>query len=277
MAPSPSSVLSAVKASGVRYSLCDRWDDPSIAASGTWAPSYVILHHTANGGASGNAPSLNYCLKGSYPPVRNCHFLVGRDGLVYVLTAYGCYHAGSGGPGKWGNGPHVNADSMNRYAYGIEIESKGTSTSTSGNNGYTPAQQDATARLTASLLAMLKRNDGCAINHKTWAPGRKTDTLYSDAYWHDKIATTRVPVPTPPKPLPANGVPLMAFMVRSEDKNHAYLVDAGRIVEVSAGMANNMLKPLNSPADGLEMPYYQAGEPGWSNLVRAFGPIVETE
>ncbi len=276
MAPSATAVLNAVKSSGVRYSLCSRWDDPSIAASGTWAPSYVILHHTANGGASGNAPSLDYCLRGSYPPVRNCHFLVGRDGLVYVLTAFGCYHAGEGGPGRWGDGPHVNADSMNRYAYGIEIESKGTSTSTSGGNGYTAAQQEATARLTRALLELLGRNTGCAINHRTWAPNRKTDTLLSDSTWHKQINAAGNPPAPEPEPLP-NGVPTVAFMVRSADKGHAYLVDAGRIVEVSGGMANNMLAPLNTPVDGLEMPYYQAAEPGWSNLIRAFGPILENE
>ena len=190
MAPSPSQVLNAIKASGVRYSLCDKWDDSSIDASGTWDPSYVILHHTANGGATGNAPSLNYCLKGSYPPIRNCHFLIGRDGLVYVLTTYQCYHAGEGGPGKWGDGPQISANSMNHYAYGIEIESKGTSTNTSGSNGtdgITNAQVEATAALTAALLDLINQNVGCAINHKTWAPGRKTDTVYADSWWHDRI------------------------------------------------------------------------------------------
>jgi hypothetical protein len=69
----------------------------------------------------------------------------------------------------------------------------------------------------------------------------------------------------------------MAFMVRSIDGNRAYLVDAGKIIDVSAGMANGMLKPLNSPVDGMEMPYYQAGEPGWSAIVKAFGPIITAD
>lgn len=187
MAPSASQVLNAVKAAGVRYILQPGWDDPANAAGGTWNPNYVILHHTANGGATGNTPSLAYVTRGTYSPVRNCHFLIGRDGLVAVVYALKCYHAGMGGPGRWGDGPLVPLDSMNNFAYGIEIESKGTSTTVDATNGYTQAQIEATSKLTAELLKMMGRNTGCAINHRTWAPLRKTDTLLTDASWQARI------------------------------------------------------------------------------------------
>lgn len=181
-APTAAQVLAAVKRSGVKYVLEDGWNDPKIAAPGTWAPAYVIQHHTANGGAKGDAPSLNWVLHNTYRPIRACHFLIGRSGLVHVVTALACYHAGKGGPGKWGDGPAVEQDRMNHYAYGIEVESKGTSTVTSDVDGFTPEQFDALARLNAALLDMLgAKGEGRIINHKTWAPGRKNDTLWSDA------------------------------------------------------------------------------------------------
>lgn len=97
MSPSPAKLLDAVKASGVRYELVKGWDSKANAAPGTWAPAYVILHHTANGGAKGNAPSLNYIVSGNpYAPIRACHFLIGRDGLVYVVSGVAAYHAGAG-------------------------------------------------------------------------------------------------------------------------------------------------------------------------------------
>lgn len=190
MSPSPQLLLDAVQASGVRYELAPGWNDPRNAASGTWAPRYVILHHTANGGAAGDAPSLAWCVKGTYPPVRNCHLLVARSGLVHVVAGVKAYHAGKGGPGRWGNGPAVPLDSMNGYAYGIEIESKGTSTDPSadrGTNGYTPEQIAATAAVAAQLLDAIGSDAGCAINHRTWAPRRKTDTLLPDATWQQLI------------------------------------------------------------------------------------------
>lgn len=198
MAPSAKDVLKAVKRSGVKYELIKGWDDKSIGArtAGPWDPRYVILHHTANGGAQGNAPSLNWVVNNEYKPVRACHFLVGRDGKVYVVYAYRCYHAGEGGPGAWGNGPVVAKDRMNNYSYGIEIESKGTAKTPSVKdpaNGYTKAQVDSTARLSAELLRMVKNNSKGALNHKTWAGGRKTDTLRTDRWWKLKIRPYRFP------------------------------------------------------------------------------------
>jgi hypothetical protein len=140
-------------------------------------------------------------IKDAYYPIRACHFLVARSGMVHVITAHKCYHAGAGGPGAWGNGPHVAADAMNGHAYGIEIESKGTSLDASGADGYTPEQYVATAALTRELLALIGSDVGCAINHRTWAPKRKTDTLTSDAVWHalikeDTVALTAAEMDT---------------------------------------------------------------------------------
>lgn len=206
MAPTPAEVLAAVKRSGVTYVLEPGWDDPSIAASGIWAPAYIIQHHTANGGAPGNAPSLAWVKHNQYAPIRACHFLIGRDGTVHVVYALKCYHAGKGGPGHWGDGPAVQADSMNGRSFGIEVESRGLSTVPSDVDGFTTAQLAALSRLNAVLLDLLgAKGEGRVINHRTWAPGRKVDTRYSDAFLRAHTAAMRGRLNAAPKPpaLPA--------------------------------------------------------------------------
>lgn len=190
MAPSARAVLSTVEKSGVPFRLHSGWDDPALAAPIHWDPAYVIVHHTANGGAKGDAPSLNHILHGSFPPVRNAHFLVARSGLVHVCYALAGYHAGLGGPGKWGDGPWVPENQMNGRSYGIEIESYGMSLDTSrkgGTDGITDEQWDSTARLAKALCEMLGSDEGRVLNHKTWAPYRKVDTRASDATWRQAV------------------------------------------------------------------------------------------
>lgn len=204
MSPTASQVLEAVKASGVKYVLEDGWDNPAIGKYGSgWKPAGVVLHHTANGGAKGNAPSLRWVLHNEYAPVRACHFLVARDGTVHVIYALGCYHAGAGGPLKVG-GVSIPKDLGNRYLYGIEVESKGTSASVTAGpddvDGFTPAQVQATARLSAALVKLLGKDESAVIRHRDWAPGRKTDVLQPVSYWRSLIAAFLVP---PAKPVPA--------------------------------------------------------------------------
>ncbi len=213
MAPSTSQVLAAVKATGSRFVLENGWDSSANASKQSpWDPHYVILHHTANSGAGGNNPSLNWVMNNQYHPVRACNFLIGRDGTIFVIMGLACYHAGDGGPGRWGNGPEVSKGTMNRRAYGIEIESKGTSKNLSAVDGITQAQFDSTAKLTHQLLKMMGAKTENAINHRTWAGRRKTDTLFEDSFWHDlinKAAGAPVPAPKPtPTPTPTPKPPV---------------------------------------------------------------------
>lgn len=207
MAPTAKQVLEAVKASGVKYVLEDGWDNPAIGKYGSgWKPAGVVLHHTANGGAKGNTPSLRWVLHNEYAPVRACHFLVGRDGMVHVVYALGCYHAGAGGPMRVG-GVSIPKDEGNRYLYGIEVESKGTDPSVKAGpsdvDGFTPAQVEATARLSAELVRMLGKDESAVIRHRDWAPGRKSDVLQPISWWRSVIAAYLVPRKPVPVPAPA--------------------------------------------------------------------------
>lgn len=212
MAPTAKQVLEAVKASGVKYVLEDGWDNPAVGKYGSgWKPAGVVLHHTANGGAKGNTPSLRWVLHNEYAPVRACHFLVGRDGTVHVIYALGCYHAGAGGPMSVG-GVSIPRDEGNRYLYGIEIESKGTKAHVVAGpddvDGFTSAQVAAVTALTAELVSMLGKTETAVIRHRDWAPRRKTDVLQPLDYWRHLIgARLHQPDPTPPKPVPVPAKP----------------------------------------------------------------------
>lgn len=167
------------------------WDTPGIDPyRSSFRPVGVVLHHTANGGAKGNTPSLDFCVRGTYPPVRNCQFLIGRDGAVHVVAGAGCYHAGAGGP-LTVNGYTIQKDQGNRYLYGIEIESKGTAAHVTAGpndaNGFTPAQILSASRLTAALCRLLGTDDRAVIRHRDWAPGRKSDVLQPLSWWKEQI------------------------------------------------------------------------------------------
>jgi len=204
MAPSPHQLRHALEAAGLDVRAHDGWDNPAIGKyPHSWNPVGVVLHHTANGGAPGDAPSLAWCLRGTYPPTRNCHLLVARSGVVHLVYALGCYHAGAGGPMRL-DGVTIARDTGNRLLYGIEIESKGTRDHVDAGpgdpDGFTPAQVHATAAAAAALLDLLDRPTSCAVRHRDWAPGRKTDVLQPLAWWHDRIDAARNhPTPTHPE------------------------------------------------------------------------------
>lgn len=163
------------------------WDDPRIAGKGSWAPKFVMLHHTA-----GTASLKALTSSAPYAPVPGAHFLVNRDGSIVVLSRFIAYHAGKGGP-KWG----VAAGMMNHHAWGIEIEDPGKAQT------MTSAQITATARLVAGLLTAMGKDLDAVIQHKEWNPGGKVDTRYSTSFWRDKVAEHMKPVATSEEPAPA--------------------------------------------------------------------------
>lgn len=165
------------------------WDDPAIDPYGKgFQPVGVILHHTAG------IDSRAYIKRGSFPPVRNSQFLIGRRGEIFVMAGAGCYHAGSGGAMTVGGFP-IAKDAGNRYLYGIEIESLGKSPRVtdkpSDRNGMTPQQVRATALLTAALLDLIGQDVDAVIRHRDWAPRRKIDVLQPLSFWRREIKAAR--------------------------------------------------------------------------------------
>lgn len=181
-------IRAAIAASGVKALYYPGWNNKRIAGRGAFEPRFVVLHHTVG------TNSLFWLAQGKpHPPVPGAHFLIAKDGTVHVLTAFTAYHAGKG------DGiPGVARDSLNRFSFGIEVESLGKV------KDFTPAQTDAVVRLTRALLDQMNRPVTAVLNHKTWSRTGKPDTLYSDAYWRAKIlaaAEPKEPEPTPEAPV----------------------------------------------------------------------------
>lgn len=184
----------ALRKSGLNVAYAEGWDSKEIDPFGVSPYAGVMMHHTANGGAKGNNPSLYWQIRNTYYPVRAAHCNIGRDGLVTIIAARGSYHAGAttlpeGGIqlGKyWVSGSHGN-----RATFGIEIESKGTNPTTKAKvtdvDGYTPEQIKAAAILAATICELMGVDASCVLNHADWAPGRKNDTLLPRSWWQRRV------------------------------------------------------------------------------------------
>lgn len=180
----------AVRKSGVKAVFESGWNSSTICPFGVSPSAGVVIHHTANGGAAGNAPSRYWCLNNTYYPVRAAHFLIGRDGTVHVLSGRGSYHAGAGGPMTL-DGAYVPRNQGNRYLVGIEIESKGTNPSTNAKeseaDGMTRKQVRAAVKLTAAMCELMGVSHKAVIGHKEWTPGRKNDPLQDMKWWRRRV------------------------------------------------------------------------------------------
>jgi hypothetical protein len=163
------------------------WDSERIDPyHENFTPVGFLLHHTAG------RNSLSYCMGGTFPPVRNCHFLCDRDGTIHVLAGSGCYHAGLGGPLTVGDYT-IPKNMGNQHFWGVEIESLGTEAGVTDTlddkspNGMTPQQVESVARLAAAVLNMMGTDESALFRHKDWAPSRKIDVKQPLSFWRDQV------------------------------------------------------------------------------------------
>lgn len=138
----------------------------------------VTIHHTANGGARGNAPSLNTVTHGR-PGLSGplAQYVVGMDGTIYVVAAGLCYHAGMS----------IGLKFENMWRIGIEAEAVGIP----GYPGDWPAvQMRSLIALTAELVKHYDLNVSDVLGHKETCrpPGRKTDPSFDMAAFRRVIA-----------------------------------------------------------------------------------------
>lgn len=192
MRVSPKRLAWHLKAHGVTHGFVAGWDSPTIDPfNGRSDFVGVLLHHTAG------VDSLRWIVHTNpYAPVRACHFLVNRSGLVEVVSGVGAYHAGAGGPWTFPKGPFVPRDQGNRFLYGIEIESLGEHPLIDGSKGgMTVEQVVSTGVLCASLLDAMKRGPGSVpvnrvIRHQDWTR-RKVDVRQHLVWWHQVVGVAR--------------------------------------------------------------------------------------
>ncbi len=173
--PGTAALAEALMALAPGVSFEPGWDDRKHAGfggEGVWEPRFVMMHHTAGVGPGVMRTLLETYLKPDGSAVRAAHFLIDREGVIRVLFLPGvAYHAGKG------SGFGVPDDSMNRFAYGIEVESMGT------EPDFTNAQKRSAGRLIGVLLRRHSLPPDRVINHRDWAGAAqgKTDTLYDRA------------------------------------------------------------------------------------------------
>lgn len=135
----------------------------------------IVCHHTA-GPATGNAPSLDVVQNGRSDlagPLS--HFVLARDGLVYVVAAGLCYHAGA-----------VKLTTYsNAHAIGIEAEGTGTAS-------WPEVQMVAYAKLCKALMRAFGLSISDVLGHKeVCSPvGRKSDPNFDMSAFRTRVATS---------------------------------------------------------------------------------------
>lgn len=166
-------------------------------------PVALMCHHTAGaatdstdpkhpGNRTGaNAGQVKFVNSHFTSPASN--FTLDRDGIVYVNTAYPCWHSGEGSfrGVKPFDSLGVPDDRFADVGFGVEIVSKGI------KPDFTSAQKWALG----GLANACKQASGWSglwkrlPNHRTWAPTRKVDTRYelsSLRLWAARAAARRV-------------------------------------------------------------------------------------
>jgi len=134
----------------------------------------IVCHHTASAD-NGNAPALGYIEsnRGALPgPL--AHYVLGRDGTIYVVAAGLCWHAG-----KVGNVNHGNT-----HAIGIEAENDGR------GEKWGPAQYDSYVKLCRALRDEFKLSTSDILGHKEIAVprGRKIDPTFDMGAFRSYVA-----------------------------------------------------------------------------------------
>lgn len=148
-----------------------RWDVPVVGTTlvpgrpGAFAPTHVMVHHTAAPAGSGAVPSLRVVREGRRDlPGPLCHVLVGRDLRVRVISLGKANHAGAG------QYPGIPEDQGNTRAVGIEIEHAGTS-----REAWSPVYVAFCDLVTAAVLDHIGQPATRLCAHKEYAPTRKID------------------------------------------------------------------------------------------------------
>lgn len=147
---------------GVRGFRVDAYSGWGGRGSTLFNPSHVMDHHT--GAGSYNA-LLRYMAEGPvHPPLCNIATSRPSSGIVRItiVAAGRANHAGKG------SFRTIPLNQGNRYAIGIENQND-------GGQSWPSQQIEAMRRLDAALLSHMGRDVGYLLDHKTYAPSRKSD------------------------------------------------------------------------------------------------------
>ncbi|GAB3042277.1 N-acetylmuramoyl-L-alanine amidase [Sediminivirga luteola] len=156
------------------------------------ATSSLMVHHTASA-AGRNAPSLNVVTHGRVGlPGPLCHYLLARDGTIYVVAAGRANHAGTVSATRY----------TNPRSIGIEAENNGV------GEPWTAQQMDAYAKLCRAIADHYRIPIGDVVGHKEAARplGRKIDPTFSMPAFRDRVRTISLTTPNPSTPAKPKGL-----------------------------------------------------------------------
>lgn len=239
--PLPGDVVTALRDHGLTPTLWPGWD----TRGRPWSDGLraIVDHHT-----SGVGPGVReWCANesGRFPFV---NAYVGRDGGYTLFSALSCWGSGKGGP--W---PGVAAaDSLHLVAYQTEVESWGQVPD------FTDAMLEALGRGNAALID-LGVPPGNEVNHKTWAPSRKNDTLYTDAFMRANTARYRHAAPPAP---PTSEEDDMAIVIHGRTP---YLLSGGRLARIG--------EVTREKAKAAGVPEFGVDGADWQNFLDSFGTM----
>jgi hypothetical protein len=161
----------------------------------------VTCHHTANGGARGNYPSLRVVRDGRPGlPGPLSQYGLGVDGTIYVIAAGKANHAGVS----------RSINYTNSYAIGIEAEAIGLPGSKSD---WPPKQMDSYVRLCRALVDEFPGVDVDDVRaHKETCapPGRKSDPTFDMDMLRRRVAAMDL---DPPEDIVASKADLKALLI----------------------------------------------------------------
>lgn len=202
-------MANVLRAAGLTVVEIDGWQNRTATGGDMAEIRGVMWHHTATNRAAfanNDIPTLHTCLNGNgSTPGPLCQLMLGRTGIVYVLAAGVCYHAGHGAAAG------IPVDTGNLYFIGIEMESSGVAPW-----DWTADQIRVAPHLGAALerayLMHLPPELRAQIGHKEYAANRVPNISgkIDPAGWPgdmdglraeiNKILDGKAPAPAPSKP-----------------------------------------------------------------------------
>jgi hypothetical protein len=217
----------------------------------------VTCHHTANGGARGNYPSLRVVRDGrSGLPGPLAQYGLGVDGTIYVIAAGRCNHAGVS----------LKTDYINSYAIGIEAEAVGVP---GAESDWPPKQMDSYRRLCKALVEEFGDvgYDDVRGHKETCSPkGRKSDPSFNMVTFRaDVKALTSVKKPSPKPPVITS--PPRDFTDMATEAELKRAVEAGVLTVLqTAKIVPNVPTPAQVAADPNAKTSFYTPVDVWKNI-----------
>ncbi len=263
-------LLEVLRAEGVTVKEVRSWRTHNRNHKGPWGPIHgVMIHHTVT---KGMANTVDICYNGhSSLPGPLCHGVIGKDGVVYLVSSGRANHAGNGDDDvldaviderKLPADDEANRDG-NRHFYGFECENLGD-----GRDPWPAAQVETMVKASAAICRHYGWSAASVIGHKEWQPGKIDPRGIDMDELRNRINARLIkdaePAPKPkPKPTPTYA-PYPGRSFFKKGKSHPLITAMGKAL-VKAGWKGYKVGPgpTFSETDRKAVEWFQKKQ-GWS-------------